>query len=263
MPIILTIKGTNVYVVRPAWTLKADGDKLYFMGDFKMKKSIVTSFAMLSLGLLLAGCGNSASDKSDNAGKEAKTTQGGKSSSNKKDEREITNGPLLKVGQWTKDDEEGKTTLLKIAAPKNTTVKDGPIIYTIKDIKLLKVETTNKNQREYANDVYQSNGVTNPYYHIQIQFNAKNTSNEEVQLNGIKSIVLNTGDQVSLSSGLNDDSLGSSIAANANEDHAAFLLVKTGKQKQINKLTVNFDSVSNAETSEDIGTADSLEIPFK
>lgn len=227
-----------------------------------MKKRFISSLSIFALSLVLVGCGSSSADKSDNAGKEAKTTQAGKSSSNKKDDREITNGPLLKVGQWTKDDEEGKTTLLKIAAPKNTIVKDGPITYTIKDIKLFKVETTNKAQKDYANDVYQSNGVTNPYYHIQIQFNAKNTSNEEVQLNGIKSVVLNTGDQVSLTSGLNDDSLGSSIAANANEDHAAFLLVKTGNQSKVNKLTINFDSVSNAETSEDIGNASPLEIPF-
>lgn len=228
-----------------------------------MKKSVVSSIALLSLGLLLAGCGSSSADKSDNAGKSAKTTQAGKTSSSKKDDREIINGPLLKVGQWSNDDDMGKLTLTKIAAPENTVVKDGPIEFKIKDVKLFKAEPKTKAQRLYDNDYFSTNGVTNPFYYVQIQFNAKNTSASEVQINGVKSLVTSTGQQISQGQSLNDESIGETLAANANSDYAIQALISTDDQSKIDKFTINFDSVANTDTYEDIGTAQPLELPFK
>lgn len=228
-----------------------------------MKKSVVSSIALLSLGLLLAGCGSSSADKSDNAGKSAKTTQAGKTSSSKKDGREIINGPLLKVGQWSNDDDMGKLTLTKIAAPENTVVKDGPIEFKIKDVKLFKAEPKTKAQRSYDNDYFSTNGVTNPFYYVQIQFNAKNTSASEVQINGVKSLVTSTGQQISQGQSLNDESIGETLAANANSDYAIQALISTDDQSKIDKFTINFDSVANTDTYEDIGTAQPLELPFK
>ncbi|GBG94612.1 hypothetical protein LFYK43_10710 [Ligilactobacillus salitolerans] len=228
-----------------------------------MKKSVVSSIALLSLGLLLAGCGSSSADKSDNAGKSAKTTQAGKTSSSKKDDREITNGPLLKVGQWSNDEDMGKITLTKITAPENTVAKDGPVEFKIKDVKLFKAEPKTKAQRSYDNDYFSTNGVTNPFYYVQIQFNAKNTSANEVQVNGVKSLVTSTGQQISQGQYLNDESVGETLAANANSDYVVQALIKTEDQSKIDKFTINFDSVANTDTYEDIGTAQPLELPFK
>lgn len=227
-----------------------------------MKKSIVTSFAVLSLGLLLAGCSSSSSNKSDNAGKEAKTTQSAKGKTKKQDKTHIKNGPLLKVGQWKTDETWGKTTLEKIVAPKSV-IKDGPLEITINSISIFKIEPQNDDQKQLANDGFQSSGVTNPYYTVHVDYNVKNTSDSSVQLNGLKSLVTSTGQDLGMDSGLVDDGTGMEIAPNANKGTAAEGLLNDGDAKKINKVTIQFDDAVDAESFDSLGTAQAMDFEIK
>lgn len=227
-----------------------------------MKKSIITSFTVLTLGLMLTGCGNSSANKSDNAGKEAKTTASAKGKSQKKDKQHIKNGPLLKVGQWKEDSIWGKTTLEKISAPKSV-IKDGPLEITINTISLFKIEPQNDDEKQMANDGFQSSGLTNPYYTIHVDYNVKNTSSDSIQLNGLKSIVTSTGQDLGIDSGLVDDGTGLEVAPNANKGTAAEGLLNKGDEKKIDKVTLQFDEAVNADSFDSLGTAQPMDFELK
>jgi hypothetical protein len=227
-----------------------------------MKKSIVTSFTVLTLGLVLAGCGSSSADKSDNAGKEAKTTETAKGKTKKEDKQHIKNGPLLKVGQWKTDSTWGKTTLEKISAPKSV-IKDGPLEITINTISLYKIEPQNDDEKQMANDGFQTSGVTNPYYTVHIDYNVKNTSSETIQLNGLKSVVTSTGQDIGMDSGLVDDGTGLEVAPNANKGTAAEGLLNKGDETKVNKVTIQFDEAVNSDTFESLGSAQPMDFDLK
>lgn len=227
-----------------------------------MKKNIVTGASVLALSLLLAGCGSSSADKSDNAGKEPKTTASAKGKTEKKDNQHIKNGPLLKVGQWKTDSTWGKTTLEKITAPKSV-IKDGPLEITINTISLYKIEPQNDDERQMANDGFQTSGVTNPYYTIHIDYNVKNTSSDTVQLNGLKSVVTSTGQDLGIDSGLVDDGTGLEVAPNANKGTAAEGLLNKGDEKKVNKVTLQFDEAVNSDSFDSMGSAQPMDFDLK
>lgn len=211
-----------------------------------MKK--ISRLLTLTLPLFLIGCSNTV----DNSNKEVSSTKAKTSSiKEKKDNREVTNGELLKVGQWTSDSDIGKLTLYKIWGP-NTEITDGPLVATIDSIKIFKIEPQNSNQIEYAKNIFNTNSVSNPYYEIQVSYNLKNTSNQEVGFNGIRSIVTTTGQQFSPDSGLNDTGLGTQISANANKDFFAIGMLKDGDFSKIKDISITLDSVYNIESYDNI-----------
>lgn len=218
---------------------------LTIKGVFMMKKMVTLS--ALGLALLLAGCGNTV----DNSGKKPSTTKATTSKVSKKDTREVTNGELLKVGQWTKDDSQGKITLAKIWAPK-TSITDGPVKFMVESVKILKVMPQNDNQLTFAKDTFQTNSITKPYYELQVVYNLQNSSDQEVQFNGIKAIVTTTGQQLSMDSGLEDEGVGTAVAAKATKRTVAVGLLNEGDASKIKDITVTLDSVSDTENYEDI-----------
>lgn len=227
-----------------------------------MKKSAVSWLSVLALSLVLVGCGNSSTDKSDNAGKEAKTTASAKGKTKKADNQHIKNGPLLKVGQWKTDSMWGKTTLEKISAPKSV-IKDGPLEITINTISLYKIEPQNDDEKQMANDSFQTSGVTNPYYTIHIDYNVKNTSGDTIQLNGLKSVVTSTGQDIGIDSGLVDDGTGLEVAPNANKGTAAEGLLNKGDETKINKVTLQFDEAVNSDSFDSVGSAQPMDFDLK
>lgn len=204
-----------------------------------MKKLLYLSVVTLST-LTLAACGNSV----DNSGKSNDADKSGKVVSKKKakkDNKEVTNGPLLKVGQWTTEKDTGKLTLMKIATPK-LDVPNGPVTFKINDVKLFKEETKNNDQLEYSKEAFSASSLEKTFYYVQIDYTMNNTSNEEVQYNGINSIVTNDGTQLDLDGQLQDQGLGDKIAPKAKKQTIVLAVVKP----DTSELKVTFGEVSQS-----------------
>lgn len=232
-----------------------------------MKKAAIFTASLLSLALILGACSNE-SKGTDNGGKtttsEKAKPASKKSSSSSKENKEVTNGQLLKVGQWMKDDTQGKMELTKVQ-PINQTVSVDKYSIILKDFKMFKVTPSNADQKKLVGDVFGvAEGLPSPYYEIQIQYTIKNASDQEVQFNGIKSIVTSDGKQLSGNGGLSDQGVGESVAANAESSTTAVQGIIDASQKDsLNKLTLNFDSFCTTSDFSELGTISPFELQIK
>ncbi|MFD1392181.1 hypothetical protein ACFQ3L_01070 [Lacticaseibacillus jixianensis] len=222
-----------------------------------MKKLIAIGATLLAA-LSLAACGSSNSG-TDNGGKTVESSKNTKTTtkpSKKKSSssNEVTNGQLLKVGQWKNDDMQGKMELAKIATINKTlTVSKYSVI--LKDFKMFEVTPKDNDQKKLAADSFASStGVTTPYYEIQIQYAIKNTSANPVQFNGISSLVTSTGQQLDSNGGMSDQGVGAEVAAGATKDTAVQALITTSDKDKLSSITLNFDSFCNTSDFSDLGT---------
>ncbi|MDR7924342.1 hypothetical protein RIU76_06335 [Latilactobacillus sakei subsp. sakei] len=204
-----------------------------------MKKLLGLGVITLSA-ITLTACSNSV----DNSGKYNDADKSGKVVSSKKttkNSQEVTNGPLLKVGQWTKDSQTGKLTLKKIATPK-IDVANGPATFTVNDVKLFKDEINNNNQLEYSKSAFSASSLEKTFYYVQIDYTMKNTSAEEIQYDGINSIVTNDGTQIDMTGQLQDQGAGNRIAPNAKKQSLTLAIVKP----DVTELKITFGGISQS-----------------
>ncbi|MFJ6957667.1 MAG: hypothetical protein ACIRXY_05540 [Ligilactobacillus animalis] len=226
-----------------------------------MYKSIKTISLLLLSALTLAGCSNTV----DNSNKSASSSSAKvKKNSSSRDNKKVTAGELLKVGQWHDDPTSGKVTLERIVSPTNAEINYGPMNFKIKNVKLLKYEPKTDQQKELISTTFDSANVTSPSYVIQVTYTLDNSSDSELQFNGIKSLVPNYGQQLSMGSGLIDEGVGSAIATHAHKDEHAQALINSDDVSKLNQLTFNLDSIANTDTFETVADApESLTIDFK
>lgn len=233
-----------------------------------MKKAAIFTTSLLSLALVLGACSSNESKGTDNGGKTTTSEKAKpvskKSSSSSKENKEVTNGQLLKVGQWMNDDTQGKMELTKVQ-PINQTVSVDKYSIILKDFKMFKVTPSNADQKKLVGDIFGiAEGLPSPYYEIQIQYTIKNDSDQEVQFNGIKSIVTSNGKQLSGNGGLSDQGVGQSVAANAESTTtAAQGIIDASQKDNLTKLTLNFDSFCTTSDFSDLGTISPFELQIK
>lgn len=226
-----------------------------------MNKNIKVTVLLLLSALTLVGCSNSV----DNSNKSASSSSVKvKKNSSSQENKEVTSGELLKVGQWHNDPASGKVTLERIISPTNAEINYGSMSFKIKTIKLLKYEPKTDAQRENIATAFNVVKASSSSYVIQVTYTLSNTSDSELQFNGIKSLVTNYGQQLSMNSGLIDEGVGSAIAAHAYKDEHAQALINSEDVSKLNQLTFNLDSVSRTDTYETVAEApESLTIDFK
>lgn len=145
--------------------------------------------------LLLSACGqNGTTEKNDIAitenEKEKDVTESNTSTNDRGDGNEVKDGPLTKVGQWTKENDGTRVTLKKLEKL-DKTIDMTPIKLTLKEIKVL-----------------ERNGGTEDGNIIQISYTTENTSNEEIMFHPIKTITTNTKHQIDVLSENVSGSLG-------------------------------------------------------
>lgn len=223
------------------------------------------SLALTGLTMLLASTLVACSNTTDNGGKssssDAKTSQKSKKNTSS---NEVTNGQLIKVGEWKNDTIQGKMKLVKTSKI-NKKYSSGSYDITLKDFKMFEVTPKDDTQKEAASTAFNSStGVTTPYYEIQVQYTITNNTDESVQFNGIKSIVTGSGTQMDLSSGMQDLGIGAEVAANATKSTAVMGLINTDEKNKLNKLTINFDTFANlSDFSEAAPAIEPVTIEFK
>ena len=217
-----------------------------------MNKGIKITALVLLSALTLAGCSNSV-DNSDKSASSSSVKV--KKNSSSRDNKKVTSGELLKVGQWHNDPAAGKVTLERIVSPTNAEINYGSMNFKIKSIKLLKYEPKTSEQKENIATAFNTLDVSSSAYVVQVIYTLDNTS---------ESLVTNYGQQLSMNSGLIDDGVGSAIAAHAHKDEHAQALIKSDDVSKLNQLTFNLDSISRTDTYETVAEApESLTIDFK
>lgn len=98
------------------------------------------------------------------------------------DDNELSEGPLLEVGQWLHEDDGTKVTLTAIDSDERILDLD-PIIMTIQDVKLM-----DREGGEFEGSF------------IQVSYEIENTSNEQIMFNGIDVITTDAKQQIEVSS---------------------------------------------------------------
>ncbi|WP_397537841.1 hypothetical protein [Rummeliibacillus pycnus] len=162
-----------------------------------MKKVLAQiSIALFALGMLSA-CGSSKDDTSaekENGVKETQTKEGTKTNADKAESKEIKDGPLTKVGQWTKEDGGTKVTLAKIANP-NKEINLDPIKLNIKTIKFLERTNIQDSEKEYIKELYNKD-ISNKLNVIQISYTVENTSDKDITFFAFNKLTTNTKQQI-------------------------------------------------------------------
>lgn len=228
-----------------------------------MKKIATLSIAVLSA-LTLAACGNSSSKGADTVNTTTtKKATPAKKVNNKKTGQEVTNGSPVKVGQWKYyEDFNANGTLVKIAKI-NKEVKQGDMSIKLDSVKIYSMKPKNDAAKKTAADYFDVSGVTDPYYVLQLIWSAKNNGSQELQTNGIESIVVvSSGQQLSMGNGLMDSGLGSSLLGSGSQDFEADGLLNNGEFEKINKLTVKIGSVADTSTFDDVSPETTVELNF-
>ena len=168
----------------------------------------VKLIAVLGLSVIVLGaCGV------DNTEKEAETTSSAiLVSSNETSSKEsvvevdsnlITEGPLLKVGQYINDDYYGKLQLEKIANPGNQVEIATGVFVTLGDIKIINFSEIPENAQEDASISYGFEG--NQGYDLQVVYSIENKNDFEVSNTIIDKIILSDGEQISKESYTEDE----------------------------------------------------------
>lgn len=180
-------------------------------------RKIMTVGTVLLLSIALGACGNNSNSRH--------------SSSSSKSEK--VSGPLTKVGTYTEDSKSGKITLMSIKKYQNKTIKTEGATYYFKDAKLLKIETTTKNQRaDDANNFGRS--LSDTYYEYQLEYSLKNNSKSTVSSNGAE-LITPQGNQVSSNKGSIDGLVGETIQPGAKKSSILQAIAKKDDIKNLSK----------------------------
>lgn len=151
-------------------------------------------------------------------------------------------GPLTKVGTYTKD-EQGKATLIAIKKPKLTKTI-GSFQYKIVDAKLIKFETTRKSQRSDTESNFGQN-LPKTYYEYQLGYTLKNNSSKAVTSNGAE-IINAAGKQMSANQGAMDSLIGEKIQAGASKSgFVQCVASKSDKKKMLGYKLVTPELVTD------------------
>lgn len=147
-----------------------------------MKFLKLSSYLIASL-MLLSACGQEIPTEQDIAPVTEKQTEktetaSKKSDSKKKDDNEVSDGPLTEIGQWAKENDGTKVTLKKIAIV-DKTLDMNPMKLTLHEVKVL-----------------ERKGGNNDGNVIQITYTSENTSDKDIMFHPIKVITTNTKQQI-------------------------------------------------------------------
>ncbi|WP_338231007.1 hypothetical protein [Lactiplantibacillus paraxiangfangensis] len=180
-------------------------------------RKVMTVGTVLLLSITLGACGNNSSSRH--------------SSSSSKSEK--VPGPLTKVGTYTKDSKSGKITLMSIKKYQNKKIKTKGATYYFKDAKLLKIETTAKDQR--ADDASNfGKSLSDTYYEYQLEYSLKNNSKSTVSSNGAE-LITPQGNQVSSNKGSIDGLVGETIQSGAKKSAILQAIAKKDDIKNLSK----------------------------
>ncbi|MGE7885600.1 hypothetical protein [Bacillus sp. NPDC094077] len=225
-----------------------------------MKKQVSVLLGSIMLtGGILAGCG---SEDVSTEKKEKATAAEQKDVSNKPEKDEKSTLRLSKVGQKAKTD-GNEAELMKIKEV-NQTVDIAPIKYTVKDMKIIKMNKVNKSMEAFLLQYTGGSKLPKDLNYIQIQYSVENTSDQNVDFSGLDKVVLNNGEQLNA---LGNDFIwekednDSKFYGKVKKEGSVGLFIK-GKPEEITSAKLIFSSTVNPEGYETITKEQQAEFQF-
>lgn len=218
-----------------------------------MKKFVTLGVTALAA-LTLAACGSNSSSKGVDTVKSSKVSKSSSSKKPTKASLQVTNGSPEKVGQWKyMSDVDADGTLVKVSHP-NTKIGQGKFTESVESIKIYQMKPKSDDAKKTVSDGFGVSGVTDPYYLLQVNWTAHNADKQELQTNGVKSIVVN-GQQYSSDSGMQDEGAGSAVAAGAQTSFQTNVLLKSSDYKSIKQIAFNLDTVVTTTSFDEVAGA--------
>lgn len=156
-----------------------------------MKLKLLVAIGMCSF--VLVSCGVDNSDKKADATSSAVLTES-QGSDIAKDDKLVTKGKLLKVGQYTKSDETGKAELLKIASPGNKIEVASNVFVTFGDIKIIHFTEIPQSSQEDFSLFYGFEG--NEGYDLQFEYMIENKNDYQITNSAVDKVILSDGEQI-------------------------------------------------------------------
>ena len=235
---------------------------------YELKKVFTQmSIALLAVGVLSA-CGStedsSGSEKNvkenQSTTEKTSTASQNKSEENKSESKEVKNGPLTEVGQWTKEDNGTKVTLVKIINPKKVINLD-PIKFKIETIKLLERTNITDDEKESIKTLFNKD-ITDKLNTIQISYTTENKSDKDVSFFTIDKITTNTKQQIDGSLNLADNSDPQQYMGKVISDGTLLFPYFADSFDAVTELNVLTSNVFSTDTGSDVHTPVKVKFEF-
>lgn len=158
------------------------------------KIKAITFIGLSALSLVACGVDNTGKEANETSSATIVESQSSEASSEEKDENLVTNGPLLKSGQYSIDDVYGRIELEKIASPGNELEVAPGVFVTFGDVKILKFADIPESAREDASIYYGFD--SNIGYDLQFEYTVENRNDFKIENVPVEKVILSDGEQV-------------------------------------------------------------------
>ncbi|MFP3123519.1 hypothetical protein OH784_12315 [Ectobacillus funiculus] len=229
-----------------------------------MRKGLIKALGIIALtGGVLAGCGE---EKASTESKEKATPAEQKEVSNKPSKpKKDENGNVIldQVGQKTKDADGTEAELMKIKAV-NQTIDIAPIKFTVKDMKIIKLSNVSKDFEQFLVQYTGGTEIPDGIQYLQFKYSVENTSDSNIQFNGIDKVVLNNGEQLDALNGdfiWEKEDSDSDFFGKVKKEGTVGLFIK-GKAEDISSVKLIMSDTINPDTYDTITEAQQAEFQF-
>jgi hypothetical protein len=216
-----------------------------------MFKKISMGALALAFGLSLVACG-SGSQETSNSDKKTEET-------NPAEQKDVKNEPkkdekgnyvLEEIGQKATTD-AGTAELLKIKKV-NETIDIAPLKVTLKDIKLIKLTDISEEMKDGLSLFDITVNDDQPLYYVQVQFDAENTEEKNIEWYDLMNVVTDKGEQIDgqLKDFIVDDSeMDSVFLGKVKKEYVDGFVIN---DPEISKIKLIFGSSIDSDSFEDI-----------
>lgn len=238
-----------------------------------MKKNLFFITFITVFVLIISGCGSSSNTtsstptktktKEEKAAAPAKQKEvSNKSSNNIPEPKKDKNGNIILdvPGQKINDPQMGTVELLKIKKV-NQTVNIKPLKVTIEDVKILKVTNLADDAKKTIEYYSQSTIPHNDLTYIQVKFNVENTSDKNIEWNGLQNIVTDKKEQIDGNNDflVDDSDTDTKFLGKVKKEYTNGYILK---DPQIQKFKLIFGSSMDADSLNDITAEQQVEYNF-
>ena len=154
-------------------------------------------FGIASLGLTACGSDSAAEDVKEQSSVSSSIASGSSAiaeSSREIDPMLVTDGPMLKIGQYVTDPVYGKLSLVKIAAPEIRSEVASGIFLTIHSVKLINFENIPDSGALDASTYVGISGKQG--YDLQVVYSVENETDSKLGHTPLSKLVLSDGEQI-------------------------------------------------------------------
>lgn len=205
-------------------------------------RKALTIVAALLATLSLAGCTTKSSTKENT------------NSNNSVNKNYVKTGKMTKPGQYTKNADLGKATLMAIGNTKNYVNQKNDVKTTVESVKIIKIHPLKDSQKSSGNEMFMMKGIDSGYSYVQLDYRVENNSNSEIQVGGSDRFVFTNKNQISIDDdGVMDNGSGESLVANAKKEYETKILLQS-KTTGLNpkNITVYFTGSANSKNMDNM-----------